>query len=325
MAVRAPLYWDGTEVQEMSIAQVTAICERMNNAYSGNETVTLSVVASAGTLAAMDDTRYQAGTFTTSTTAYATEAATPDISTITTTFDKISQSKSSPSSYPVDANKSYPCYWDTATGEIRAMTQQDMIDTFVDQATDLLAAGNTESDTSKKAGSYTISTSNSLAGATLVDVAPIYTDTRADATLYTSGGIPEAQDQPEDVNNYYLHQWNGDASAGADVPLMINITGGVTDLQTYSDADWDFILSEYIRYATENEIGQRINFEIYEVGSAPAGANLCGTAIVDTTLDGSSASGYTTRLVNANDYRTQEFPNGVPTTIKTYGLYVTKS
>jgi hypothetical protein len=65
----------------MSIAQVTAICERMNNAYSGNETVTLSVVASAGTLAAMDDTRYQAGTFTTGTTAYATEAATADIST----------------------------------------------------------------------------------------------------------------------------------------------------------------------------------------------------------------------------------------------------
>jgi hypothetical protein len=106
---------------------------------------------------------------------------------------------------------------------------------------------------------------------------------------------------------------------------MINITGGVTDLQTYSDTDWDFILSEYIRYATENETGQQINFEIYEVGSEPAGANLCGTAIVDTTLDGSSASGYTTRLVNANDYRTQEFPNGVPTTIKSYGLYVTKS
>lgn len=327
MAVRAPLYWDSgaQEIREMTAAQVTQNVIRMVYNYSLNETVTLSRVASAGTLNSMDDTRFQAGATSTSTTAFVSEALTEDISTVTTTYDNISQTKSGPSSYPGAASTTaLPMYWDSTTGDMRAMTQQDFIDTFVDPATDLLAAGNTEATATNKGGVFFINATNTPADATLANTTPIFTDTRADAAAYTSAGIPETQDQPTDINNYYLCKYNGNGATTGPVPLKIQPTTSL-DLQTYTDVDWDFLLSEYIRMATQNEVGQRINYEIYEVGTAPAGANLCGAIMVDTKLNGSSAAGYTTRLVSADDYRSQEFPNGVETTIKSYGLYVTKS
>ena len=45
--------------------------------------------------------------------------------------------------------------------------------------------------------------------------------------------------------------------------------------------------------------------------------------MVDTKLDG--GGNYQQRFVNANDYRTQEFPNGSPQTINTYFLKITRS
>ena len=45
--------------------------------------------------------------------------------------------------------------------------------------------------------------------------------------------------------------------------------------------------------------------------------------MVDTRLDG--AGNYQTRFVDANDYRTQEFPNGTAQTISTYFLRILRS
>jgi hypothetical protein len=44
--------------------------------------------------------------------------------------------------------------------------------------------------------------------------------------------------------------------------------------------------------------------------------------MTDTILD---SSDYATRFVNADDYRTQEFPGGSPTTVSTYYLKISKS
>ena len=325
MTVRSPLYWDtvNNDMRSMTAAQITEVCERMIYQYSLDPSVILSRVASLGDAGdTLTDTRMQAGAASIGTTTYATEAATADISQVDTTYDHVSQTTNGPVNYPSDANLSFPVYWDGTSGEIRAMTQQDMIDTFVDEAVGLLAAGNTEASTTKKGGSYTISTSNSLAGATLVSADPIFLDTRADTTLYTSAGIPESLDQPETINSYYLHKFDGDATAGATIPLAIDITGGVTDLRAPPAATWDNFLSGFIRKAVESEAGYQLS---YYIKVSDGTGELSGTAIVDTKLSGSSATGYTTRFVGADDYRSQEFPNGVATTITTYGLYVTRS
>ena len=327
MAVRAPLYWDSVneEIREMTSAQVTQNVIRMVYNYSLNPTVDLTYVASAGTLNSMDDTRMQAGAASTSTTAFVSEALTADISQVATSYDHISEAISGPASYPGTTDtERYPLYWDTTTGDIRGMTQQDMIDTFITPAVDYLAAGNSEATGSNKGGTFYISTTNTPSDGTLVNASPVFINTEADAAAYTSAGIPESQDQPTTINNYYLVQYAGHNATTGPVPLKIE-SATATDLKTYPDADWDSLLGDFLKYATASEVGERINFQIYEAGSQPAGAQLCGSAIVDSRLNGLSADGYTTRLVNANDYRSQEFPNGVSTTIKTYGLYVTRS
>jgi hypothetical protein len=47
--------------------------------------------------------------------------------------------------------------------------------------------------------------------------------------------------------------------------------------------------------------------------------------MADTYLSGESDDGYQTRYVNTDDYRTQEFPNGVTQTRETYYLRIVKS
>ena len=74
---------------------------------------------------------------------------------------------------------------------------------------------------------------------------------------------------------------------------------------------------EELRHHTVNTSGSRITYSINGTG-----ANR-GTGMVDTRLDGSG--NYQQRFVNANDYRTQEFPNGSPQTINTYFLKITRS
>jgi hypothetical protein len=330
MAVRVPLYWDATneEVREMTTAQITGVVQRMVYQYSLSPSVSVERIAAAGSMDAMDDTRMQAGAASSGTAAYVNEAGTADISQVTVSYDHLNLTTNGPADYPVDANRSYPVYWDSTAGEIRAMTQQDMLDTFVDPAIDYLVAGNSEATTTNKGGSFFISTSNAVTGATLVDASPVYIDTRADAAAYTSAGIPETLDQPTTINSYYLHRYDGDAAAGATVPLCIDTTGGLSDLRTVPDALWDDYLGTFVRKAAEVEVGYRVVYAVATNDSALATgttAELCGSLMVDTRLNGSSATGYTTRFVNADDYRSQEFPNGTATTITSYGLYVVRA
>lgn len=62
MAVRRPLYLDGSNnFKEMSDAQITAVKNRVRYLYGASPSVTLSRVASGGSLGNISDTRKQAG------------------------------------------------------------------------------------------------------------------------------------------------------------------------------------------------------------------------------------------------------------------------
>ena len=56
------------------------------------------------------------------------------------------------------------------------MSLQDVKDTFLHPAIDLLSSASTST---QQAGTYTLATSTSLAGSTLVSSTPIFVDTRA--------------------------------------------------------------------------------------------------------------------------------------------------
>ncbi len=311
MAVRTPLKNDSGNIKQMTSAEVNEIIDQTVYQYSLNPSVTLSVVGSGGNMDAISDTRLQAGAASTSATAFPSEATTAEPSVVTVNYDRLNKAEASISP-TTDTGKIWPAYY-TSAGHIQAMTITDVRDTFLHPAIDLLVSGST---TTQQAGTYTIATSTTLAGATNVDTTPIYADTRADTSAYTAGGIGETLDQPTTITNYYLHRIDGSDTSFTN-PFFINASN---HLQEYATATFQSLLSEWIRYtAASSTDGYKIT---YSIGTSGSG-NTRGTAIVDTRLNGSG--NYQQRFVNADDYRAQEFPNGSPTTINTYNLRINKS
>lgn len=311
MAVRSPLKNDSGNIKEMTSVEVDSIVDQIVYQYSLNPSVTLSVVGSGGNLSSIDDTRLQAGAASTSATGFPSEATTAEPSTVTVSYQRLNSANASvtPTS---DTGKTWPVYYNSS-GHIQAMSLQDVKDTFLHPAIDLLSSGST---TTQQAGTYTIATSTSLAGATNVSSTPIFSDTRADTSLYTAGGIGETLDQPTTITSYYLHRIDG-SDTSYTTPFYINASN---HLQEYDTTTFESLLQEWIRYtAASSTDGYSLS---YSIGTSGSG-NTRGSAIVDTKLNGSG--NYQTRFVNADDYRAQEFPNGTPTTISTYNLRIIKS
>ena len=291
----------------MTSAMITAIQNRCVYVYGSNPSVTLNVVGSSGTLDAITDTRLQAGAGTTDVTNFDTAGETPNISTVTVTYDKISQTNATLSTPTDTNNKLYPVYYD-GSGSIQAMNATDIFDTFITQAIDSLVDG-TDRD-----GTFRIHTATSLSNHTLISSTPVFTDTRADVSAYAAGSIPETKDQPTTINNYYLFRTNQGAAPSITVPFQINSDN---DLQIYTASNFDAMLLAEIRHHTVNTSGSTISYNINGSG------NNRGSGMVDTRLNG--GGNYQQRFVNTNDYRTQEFPNGSPQTINTYFLKITRS
>jgi len=308
MAVRAPLYNDNGNLKEMSTALVDQIVQQTVYQYSLSPSVSLSVVSSGGSLGTITDTRLQAGSSSSSATSYPSEASTAEPSVVSVNYSKIDSSNASVTPTG-DSGKTWPVYYDGTS--IKAMNLQDVKDTFLHPAIDLLASGSTGTD---QAGTYHISTSSSVAGSTLVSATPVFSDTGANTGAYTAGSIPETQDQPTTLTNYYLQRINGTDTSFTS-PVFIRSDD---QIQIYPTATFQSLLQEWIRYtAASSSDGYSISYNINGSG------NNRGSGMVDQRLNGSG--NYQTRFVNANDYRAQEFPNGTLTTINTYFLKINKS
>lgn len=303
MAVRTPLYYNAGNLQELTSTQITEIKTRMFWLYIDNPSVTLSVVGSGGSLGTISDTRLQAGAAATSVSAFPDEGTTDEPSIVTVNFDRVSQTIATDTVPSNLNNVEYPLYY-TTNGELRSMTLQDMYDTFAQDTIDSLIVGGEI---------YTISTSNPISNYTVVSATPVFTDTRADTTQYTAGGIAETLDQPVTIQDYYLHKRNT-VSTSYTVPVRSTSTG---DVETPTSAAFDTILQNIIRYTAQSVTNYRIRY-----GWNLAGGNACGTAMTDTRLNGSGD--YQTLFVGGDDYRAQEFPNGSEITINTYNLNVRK-
>jgi hypothetical protein len=310
MAVRSPLKNDSGNIKEMSSAEVNQIIDQIVYQYSLNPSVELSVVNSGGNLGSISDTRMQAGAMSTDASAFPPESTTAEPSVVTVTYDKVSEARASVSP-TADTGKTFPVFYNS--GNIQAMSLQDVKDTFLHPAINLLSASTT---TSQQAGTYHINASSSVGGSTLVSGTPIYQDSRADTTLYTAGEIGETLDQPHTITNYYLHRVNGSNTAYT-VPFYINATN---DLQEFAPATFQTLLQGWIRnIAVDSAEGYKLT---YSIGASGAG-QVRGSGMSDTRLNGTG--NYQTRYVNTDDYRAQEFPDGTPTTISTYYLRINKS
>ena len=318
MTVRAPLkYVDANTLQEMSTDEVTAWVNHICYLYGGSPSVTLTVdTSSAQNLQAMSDTRLKAGAASTNASAFVAEGTTAEPATVTVTYDRVAQTYASVSPTS-DTGTTWPVYFDSSSKSIIAMPLADIKDTFLHPAIDKLITAS-ESDTT--AGTFTVTTSATAAtGYTNISTDAIFTDTRADTSAYTAGGIPETLDQPTTVTNYFLHRRNqgSDGFGSLATPLIIADSGQTLTAQT-TEAVIEGLFLEWIREtASESGDGYQIVYSL-----ATSGGNTRGTAMVDTRLNG---SGNYQQLQVGDDYRSQEFPNGSAATITTYNLRITKS
>ena len=312
MTARSPLWYNSGDLQEMTSAEIVEWQKAAIFVYASGPTSVLTVVSGSGSLAAMSDTRKMAGAVSTNASAFVAEGTTAEPGTQTVSYDKVTQTlTTSGVGQTADSGTTFPVYYD-GSGNIQAMNLTDFKDTFIEPAIDLLIAGTESNDTG---GTYSITTSSTAAtGYTNVSTTAVFVDTRANTSLYTSGGIPETLDQPQTITSYFLHRRNGADSTPSRNLLLIN---GDNDLQEGATATMKTLIGNWIRYDAANTSGQKITYTM-----ATSGGNTRGTAMVDTRLNG--AGNYQTRQVG-DDYRSQEFPNGSAATITTYNLRIAKT
>ena len=312
MAVVKPLYVVSGNLQEMDSTKVDELIARAVYQYSTDPSVVLSVVSSGGNLGTISDTRKQAGAVSTSNSSFPAESSTQEPQTVTVNFDKI-QNTTTTSTPTADTGKTFPVYYNSS-GQIQAMSVADWKDTIIHPAINLLASG-TVSATA--AGTYHITTSASVSGSTEVSGSntKVFIDTRADTSAYSAGSIPETQDQPTTITEYYLQRING-TDASYTEPYFLD---GSNNIQEFTTANFDALLLSWIK---STAAGSTDGFAIsYSLGTSGSGQTR-GSGMADTILDGSG--NYQTRQEN-DDYRAQEFPNGSVTTANTYHLRINKS
>lgn len=332
MAVRTPLLLNAPpgepqfQIQEMDSGSINNVHAFAPYAYGNNSlgpSAKLEVNTANGTLMSGQpfvDTYYIAGAYTTRVDRFSTEAETPNISMVTDNYNRLRVVYDSTSLPTGDTNNlQYPLYlYNTGSGadidtHLRTMSRQDFIDTFVLPALSILDVWSA-STTNQQQGTYFLTTSASPANATLVSSTPVAVNSQANVAAYTSSGIPEAQKQTLDTN-YYLARVNYPPTSYAvydselgkyDLPLYID--AGTEQIRQHTPTSWANLLGPWLRYylATSGS-GYDI---IYSLSSG----NQRGSTYTDTRVV-PTGTGYTTRYVNTDDYRTQEFPTGTATTI----------
>jgi hypothetical protein len=304
MAVVTPLKLDGSNnLIAMSSTDIANIKLEMIRQYGLSPSVTLAYSAGTGNLPAISDTRYQAGAAILSNTAFAAEATTAEPTQVTVNYQNVLETFTSLAAPADTSNVAFPVYL-TGANQVQAMSLTDMYDTFVN---DVITTLTTNSFSTSQAGTYTVHTANTLAGATLINASPIFTDTRADTTLYTDVGMPETLDQPITITNYYLFRVDGASVGTIPTPLQA-LTNG--NLQQYTTAAFQTLLQNLVRYYAANVVGAKIDYNI--TTSATGGR---GSGMVNT--DFTSVTGAYTTLQTGDNYYAQEFPNGTVSTIAT--------
>ena len=310
MTIRTPIYYDGTNIVDMTELQMKEWRTWIAYLYSLDPTVTVTVVSSSGSLSpTMADTRKTAGATSTNASAFVAEGTTAEPGTVTVNYDKLTGPTYDTSlSVTSDTNNvAFPAYKDG--DDIKAMTAADFKETFIYSTLDNMISGTEDADTN---GTYTITTSASAANHYVAGGASaVFLDTRANTSLYTAAGIPESVDQPATITSYYLYRQERAGTFPSVAPLLMDTSGNLNQVDLTSDtSSFNAILKNDIRhFAAEDSGGHKLSYNINGSG------NSRGSAMVDTRLNG--AGNYQTRQVG-DDYRSQEFPNGSAATISTY-------
>jgi hypothetical protein len=323
MTARTPVLFNGADIQQMSAAQIAEIQRQARYLYSLDPSVKLTYDSAGGNLNAITDTRLQSGGPSTSATAFHAETTTAEPAPILIHHDHVDQNVYSGDSATVfnniqttadSNNRKFPCYLD-GSNNVVAMGESDFIDTFIKPA---IAAYDTFDTTNDSVGGiFHVQSGTSHSGSTRASSSAIFFDTRFDVDGNASTAASVAQlDAPTTITSYNIFRKTG---AGADYSIPLHVLDGNGDLFTPDSAAFNAILQNMMRYSALHITGAKINYQL--VADSDTSTTFRGTGMVNTILNG--AGDYRTQLVNADNYASQEFPNGSGVTANTYFLGIT--
>ena len=332
MTVRAPLYMLAPvgepfkQIYPFVASGVDAINDLAGFAFATNPNPRIEIGGTNGDLVAGQpfvDTWWSAGAGTTDVTNYDTAAETPNVFKVTDNYNNI-RVVYDPVTLPTgDTNNTqYPLYLYTPLGPIgpgteqdagfRAMSVQDFIDTFVLPVLDSFGGGG---NTLQKSGTYFMTTLPAPATATIIGTAAL--NQQANPAAYSAASIPETPTQNNTVTTYRIAMvdWPSTASElweGAAAPLLYDLPlyfdAGTESIRQHTPATWAALLNPFLRFYLGG--GSSAHTISYNIDGSDGVTN--GTIYTDTGIT-TAGSTYNTRFVNANDYRTQEFPTGTAT------------
>lgn len=310
MAAQRPLYYDSAtgSIKKFTTAQLDALVAYGSKIWRDNIGTSLSNSGSTS-IGQLTDYRLIAGTYASGTTTYPDAQNAYSIAAATYNVYQVANAATGATDGSTGiTNTSRPIFWNP---DIKITQVEEARETFIYPLMTQLANSTIDDNT---AGVYHISTSNSIAGSTLV--ATIFTDTRANTGAYTAGAIPNTQDQPTTIATYYLHvrDYAGSAYSG---PLPLCVKSDTNDMRTMSLAEWTQYMRDEMRYVNASVTNYRLRYSW--ASSAPTGGVQRGSSVTDTRLNSQTTLN---RFVNADDYRTQDVPGGTATVVGTRNLYV---
>ena len=319
--------------------------------YVANQTVTLTYVGSGGNLGTMRDRRFQAGTHTTHVSSFRSANQTPDITTVDTLWSKINVNYDTSVAMPNIL--SHGALSKPLTMGSYSANRKNMKEFSSAQLGELVAEALAEIGNNKAHGSYanmttgrhggyavlrqdaTIPTTHDDGGG-LTDMGRVFEDTIANASAYQASQIgSQALDQPlalDNANRWNLYSMDVNSTAPPEPPNMVYVDPSTGHIHEWGLAGMTSFFQPYVQHIAANGYNAsgsgKLHFYIQgEIANVNSGTGSSSTALDggfgemdNEQLNGSSAAGYTTHQVNGDDYRTQEFPNGAPTSFNTYSL-----
>jgi hypothetical protein len=310
MAAQRPLYYDSAtgSVKQFTSAQLNTLVAYGSKIWRDNIGTSLSNSGSSS-IGQLTDYRLIAGTYATNATTYPDAQNAYSIAANTYNIHQVANAATGATDGSTGiTNTSRPIFWNP---DLKITQVEEARETFIYPLMTQLANSTIDDNT---AGVYHISTSNSIAGSTLI--ATIFSDTRANTGAYSAGAIPNTQDQPTTIANYYLHvrNYGGAAYSG---PLPLCVKSDTNDMRTMTFAEWTQYMRDEMRYVNASVTGYRLRYSW--ASSAPSGGVQRGSSVTDTRLNSQTTLN---RFVSADDYRTQDVPGGTATVVGTRNLYV---
>ena len=350
-------------LEEFNRNDMLAFYKWIRSLYVANQTVTLTYVGSGGNLGSMRDRRFQAGTMVSRSGdgspgnsgagEFIGPGGTPDISAVDTLWSKINVNYDTSVAMPNHLDYgalSRPLTMGSYSANRKNIKEYplELLGELVAEALAEIGGNKAHSSysnmTTGRHGGYAVLRQDASIPAThddgggLTDMGRVFEDTIANASAYTSGGIPEVKDQPvalDNANRWNLYSMDANSAAPQPPPNMVYVDPSTGHIHEWGMANMTAFFQPYVQHIAANGYNSQgkgklhfyISGEIAGVNSGTGGSiyPLDGGfgEMINEELNGTSAQGYTqgpAQPASGDSYRTQEFPNGTAQAVNTYSL-----